>query len=174
MLVIKLMLWVMGIVAVCVAICYGIIFLERKFPGQMYDERQKIARGKAHQTGFVVGFIYFIVVMEVCIWQVEKDTVWVEPYILVFWGLLLEALVLNIYCLLTGSALPWDEKGDATILTYFGIAFLNLIGWIGHIPTEPIPFVGKASSDWIGLSFGLCGMVLGILNVIHRVVKEKE
>ena len=174
MFVFKLIGWVIVILVACLALCGGIVFLERKFPGKAYDERQVLARGKAFQHSLVVGSVYFVVMLEVMIWQVEKETVWIEPYLVIFWGLLLQCLVLNIYCLLTGSALPWDDKGDLTILMYFGIAFMNLIGWIGHPPVDSLPLTGKGSSVWIGLSFGLTNLVLGVLHIIRRLVKDRE
>ena len=39
--------WIVGILAGIVLLCMGVLWVQKRYPSEDYDERQKIARGKA-------------------------------------------------------------------------------------------------------------------------------
>ena len=57
----------LGILALLVAVCLGVVWLERRFPGKKFDERQKIARGNAYRLSSWVGNVYFLVILAIMI-----------------------------------------------------------------------------------------------------------
>ncbi len=96
------------------ALCRGMLFLERNFPGKQYDERQKAARGNAYRAGFYFGLVW-LVASELIVGYDAPEGV---PMLVLFLGLLAQMLVFHIYCLLTHAALPLSEKPWMSIASY--------------------------------------------------------
>lgn len=45
----KFLVFSLGVLILLVLVCLGAVWLERRFPGKRFDERQKIARGNAYR-----------------------------------------------------------------------------------------------------------------------------
>ena len=108
---------IVGTLALVIVLCAAAVWIEKKFPGKEYDERQKAARGRGYRLSFWVGFAYFVGVALVLLQQVDGEKT-VEPYLLVFIGLMLQGVVEHTYCLFTHSALPLSQNRVATVLGY--------------------------------------------------------
>ena len=70
--------WIFAALAAIVLLCLGVIWVQKRYPSENFDERQKLARGKASTLALIVGVVYFL---GVCLWllnQVEKPKT-VEP-----------------------------------------------------------------------------------------------
>ena len=73
-----LILLICGVLLGIVLFCLGVIYLEKKFPTEEYDERQMQAKGKASRLGMITGMIYFLVVIVILLNQVDYEKK-VEP-----------------------------------------------------------------------------------------------
>ena len=104
------------VLASIVLLCFGAVWLEKRYPVQEYDERQKAARGRAYRLSTITGLVYYTCVAFVLIFQVDgKKTI--EPFLLVVMGIILQGLVLHTYSILSHAALPLSGKPVATILS---------------------------------------------------------
>lgn len=159
-----------GGLVLLVALCAVVIFMERRFPSEKYDERQKQARGNAYRLSFWVGAIYYLAIMTVMIFQVENEKA-VEPFLLVFGGLILQIMVMHIYCILTHSALPLSEKPRVAIAGYFVCGLLQLLT---NNYSELFPLVGKGSEAWVRLMVAVSFFALAVMHVINRMRRERE
>ena len=166
-------LWMLGILLGIVLLCLAVIYLERKAPSEEFDERQKIMRGNAHRLSLVVGFVYFLVVTAILIRQVEGEKT-VEPFLLIFFGLEVQMLVLHTYCLLTHSALPLSGKPVTTIVCYVFSGLIQL-GYIANrLGDFPLSLVGQGSAGWIHLTGGVFFLYLALMHALRLLWKEKE
>lgn len=156
-----------------VLLCLGVIYLERKAPSEEYDERQKAMRGNAYRLSFFVGMIYYLVVTVILIRAVDGEKT-VEPYLLLYFGMILQIMVLHTYCLLTHSALPLSEKPVTTIVCYILSGLIQLLYVFEKLDAFPLPFVGKETSGWIHLTTGILVLFLALMHLIRLLWKEKE
>lgn len=168
-----ILLWMLGILLGIVLLCAVVIFLERKFPGREYDERQKIMRGKAADLSLMTGLVYFLVVMMILVRQVEEEKT-AEPFLLIFFGLELQMLVYHTYCLLTHSAMPLSEKPVTAIVCYSVSGLIQLVFIFNRLDDFPIAMVGYGSSGWIHLTTGVFFLYLALMHLIALLHKEKE
>lgn len=163
----------LGILLGIVLLCLGVIYLERKAPGEKYDERQKSMRGNAYRLSFFAGLIYYLVVTTILIRQVDGEKT-VEPYLLIYFGLELQVMVLHTYCLLTHSALPLSEK-PATSIVCYTVSGLIQLGYIfNRLGDFPLAMVGHGSAGWIHLTGGVFFLYLAAMHLLHLLWKEKE
>ena len=171
--VLKIMLIMLAILLGIVLLCLGVIYLERKAPSDEFDERQKLMRGNAHRLSLMVGFVYYLVVTMVLLLQVDGEKT-VEPFLLIFFGLELQLLVLHTYCLLTHSALPLSEKPVTAIVCY-SLSGLIQLGYIyNRLGDFPLAMVGHGSAGWIHLTGGMFFIYLALMHLIRLLWKEKE
>ena len=168
-----ILLWMLGILVGIVLFCAVVIFLERKFPGKEYDERQKIMRGKASDLSLTTGFVYFLVVTAILIRQVEGGKT-VEPFLLIFFGLELQMLVYHTYCLLTHSAMPLSQRPVTAVVCYSFSGLLQLGFIYNRLGDFPIAMVGRGSAGWIHLTGGVFFLYLALMHLIQMLWKEKE
>ena len=166
-------LWMLGILLGIVLLCAVVIFLERKFPGKEYDERQKIMRGKAADLSLMTGWVYFLVVMTILIRQMEGEKI-VEPFLLIFFGLELQMLVYHTYCLLTHSAMPFSQSPIISIVGYSFSGLLQLGFIYNRLGDFPIAMVGRGSAGWIHLTGGVFFLYPALMHLIQMLWKEKE
>jgi len=161
---------VVGILGVIFVMCLLAIFLERKFPSAKYDERQKLSRGKAYRVSFWMGAVYYLVVMAVMIFQVEKGKT-IEPYLLIFFGLIIQAMVFHFYCILTHAAIPLAEQSGIAVVSYLvcGLAQLLTNDYSGVWP-----LVGKGSEGWVRFVAGISFLILSLLHLVSILHREKE
>lgn len=169
----KVLLRICGILLGIVLLCLGVIYLERKCPDDDFDERQKIMRGNAHRLSFMVGLAYYLFVTTVLIRQVDGEKT-VEPFLLIFFGLELQLLVLHTYCLLTHSALPLSEKPVTAIICYV-ISGLIQLGYIfNRLGDFPLEMVGHGSAGWIHLTGGIFFLYLALMHLLRLLWKDRE
>ncbi len=169
----QVLIWILGILAAIVVLCIGTVWVERKFPGESYDERQKLSRGNAYRLSFWLGFFYSLIMVVILIRQVEGEKT-VEPYLLIFFGVFIQAVVYHTYCVLTHSALPLSEKPGVAIAGYALCGLMQLWNIGDKAELLPLTFVGKASSIWINIVSGAGFLYLALMHTINLLRKEKE
>ena len=159
-----------GVLAAMLIFCAVVIFIERRFPSERYDERQKQSRGNAYRISFWTGAVYYLVVMTFLIFRVGKEPP-IEPFLLVFGGLLMQVMVSHFYSILTHSALPLSEKPGIAVLAYL---FCGILQLVSHDYNQPIPLVGQGSQEWVTLLVGVSFLTLALLHLISILGREKE
>ena len=110
-------LFVIVIAAIVVAGVLA-VYLERHFPTEKFDERQKIARGNAYRFSHWTGMIYYFGLIVYFVLHTGKREWAVEPFVLLMIGILIQLQSFHIYCLMTHSALPLGEKPLPMIISY--------------------------------------------------------
>ena len=160
----------LGFLALLVVVCLVAVWLERRFPGKRFDERQKIARGNAYRLSSWVGNVYFLVILAIMI-RWPDLTRFVEPYLLIFLGLELEVMVMHIYCIITHASLPLSEKPGMAVGCYLfvGAMYLSM-----NRSNEPLCLVGYGSNRVIWLSLGIYFLALAVMHILSLLRREKE
>lgn len=159
-----------GVFAAMLIFCAGVIFIERKFPSERYDERQKQSRGNAYRLSFWTGALYYLAVMVFLTFRVGKELP-IEPFLLVFGGLMVQVMVSHFYSILTHAAMPLSEKPGIAVLSYL---FCGILQLVSHDYTKPIPLVGQGSQKWVALIVGVSFLILALLHLISILRREKE
>lgn len=145
------LLILLGIVLLCLAT----VWLEKHLPGKSHDERQEQSQGRAYRLSFGIGLIYFGFVTALLMAQQKMGQI-IEPYLLVFGGILLQVTVFRIYCMITQSFMCTFQKPIGAILfdLIMGIVTIgcyrisekhNLLEEMGY----------PASYEWIFLVLGV-------------------
>lgn len=164
---------IIGALVLVIALCALAVWIEKRFPGKEYDERQKMAKGRGYRLSFWVGMIYYLAVAIILIGQVDDEKT-VEPYLLVMIGLMLQAMVDHTYCLLTHSALPLSQNRAVTVFGYVVCGMLQLVQFRILSKRVGLALVGHGSSPWICLIAGCCFFYLTVLHVIQALMERKE
>ena len=159
-----------GILLFLVLLCMAAIWMERKFPSEKYDERQKNARGYAYRLSFWVGAIYYLVLIAIMIRQVDRPKT-VEPYLMIFWGFLLQVMAMHIYCILTHASLPLSEKPGVSIICYL---FCGIFYSLTNDLSAPLSLVGQENSTWTGITMSVSFFALALMHLIQYFRDRKE
>jgi len=177
------LIYVLCAVGVILLLCWLVLFVERKLPWPQYDERQRIARGNGYRMAFIIGVIYFIGVSHF-LWIQGNDEPVISTRLLVFIGLALQIMSFHIYCLLTHSALPFDEKPTFPIIAYLALGLWEIMSVWSSVTygrdfgqtllPDGMVFVGYASTVWIELIMAVCSLSLAIMYLTRALRKEKE
>ena len=171
------MLWVIGgifaAILLILAFCAGVIFLEKRFPSDAYDERQKIAQGKANRLAMIVGLFYFMIVMVILIRQVDGPKT-VEPYLLIFIGILLMVTVDHAYCFLSHAYLPLSENPMTSVICYALGGLAQLLYIWEALDRFPLSLVGHGTASWIHLLMGMDFLFLAAMHLIQLLRDRKE
>ena len=78
-----LALFLSAIVIIALAgVCGLVVYLERNFPSEKYDERQKVARGNAYRFSHGVGMVYYIGLLAYFVFHTGKSEWAIEPFVL--------------------------------------------------------------------------------------------
>ena len=166
------------VLAAMVAACAVTVYLERNFPSEKFDERQKIARGNAYRFSHGVGLIYYFGLMVYFTIHTGKTEWPAEPFLLVFIGILLQLQSFHIYCVMSHSALPLGEKPTPTIISYFILGSMWLaMCFVQHIPVDAAAaagYTGAGSFNLFRLLIALDFYALAGLHLISLLRKEKE
>lgn len=171
--VLKICIVVIGILLAIVALSAGVIFLEKHFPSDDYDERQKAAQGRGNRLGMITGMLYFMVVMIVMIQQVDNPKT-VEPYLLIFIGILLMLAVDHAYCFLSHASLPLSQKPMTSIVCYALGGVAQILYVIDAVEWFPLTWVGHGTAGWIHLLSGLFFLFLSVIHLIQYLRDRKE
>lgn len=156
-----------------IILCLGALWLQRHFPDMNYDERQKLNRYKASNVSLLVGFLYYLVVMVILIYQVDGEKT-IEPYLLVLFGILLQTTVDHTYCMLTHSALPLSQKPTTAICGYLFCGILQLLNYLTNRDIRTLSLVGHGSSGWVNIAVGISFMYLALMHTLSLLRREKE
>lgn len=159
--------------AVLMGICAVVIWLENKYPGKNYDERQKQARGNAYRFSFWLGLVYHFGLSLAAIWNHSWSSESVDLYLLLYFGLILQAVSFHIYCVFTHAALPMSDNPKASIGCYGLLAVLNLMQFWGYHSIE-LSFGGESSNKWANLLTGFLFLVLTVLHLLQLFRDRKE
>ena len=164
---------VIGVLAAIIVFCIANMWIEKRYPSEDYDERQKLIQGRASSLGMGIGLIYLVVVMGILINQVDKEKT-IEPFLLVLWGFLLPIMVDHTYCFIGQAALPLSQKPWYSIISYAILGTLHLWKFNNGLKLFPLSFVGKGTSAWIYLSTGICFLYLSLMHIIQYFRDRKE
>lgn len=164
---------VLGIFGAIIALCAFAVYLEKHFPSDTFDERQKLSRGRAYRLSSCVSYIYFAVIGVCLLRQVDGEKS-VEPYLLVYFGLMLQLMVDHTYCVMTHSALPLTQKRSAAIISYLfsGATFTTM--FFMHQKQYGISFIGYGTSALLFLMTGVCFLYLVLMHIIQMFLDRKE
>ena len=166
--------WILAALAAIVLLCLGVLWAQKHYPSEDFDERQKLARGKASTLAMSVGVVYFLGVCLFLLNQVEK-TKTIEPYLLVMIGLELMAMVDHTYCLLCHAALPFSKKGGSTAICYLLCGLVD----IGQFAlrrewVSTLSWVGKGTQPLFYLLLGVTFLYLGLMHAIAWLWDRKQ
>lgn len=172
----KMLLWYLLALAAMVLLCLGVMFLERKFPGKKYDERQKQVRNNAYRLSFVLGIGYQLVMFLVT--DLNKPLP-LKISTLIFFGVLAQLLACHLYCLLNHAALPLGDKAWANIGTYLLIGLGQLAGYYNSMDLfqqigSQLGYTEPWDEIWVKLALALTCLTLSVLHLIAYFWKERE
>lgn len=162
-----------GVIVLLVLLTLLTAWVGKKFPSDRYDECQKIARGNAYRFSFWVGGVCYLGALVLMIYGVDGKTV-IEPYLLLFLCMIIQALAFHIYCFVTHAAIPFGEKPGGPIVCYAGLAFLELFDFFRRDVKEVIPLMGMGTSAWINLIMGIFFLCLAVMYLLTVLLREKE
>lgn len=155
--------------------CAFAVYLERNFPSEKFDERQKIARGNAYRFCHWVGLIYYFGLMVYFTFHTGKDEWPLEPFLLLVIGILIQLQSFHIYCVMTHCALPLGEKPMPTIIGYLVLGTMWLAMYFGQYIPEDTPYLsGAGSMNLFRLLTALDFYALAAMHLIGLLRKEKE
>lgn len=162
-------------VMVIAAICAAVVHIEKNFPGEKYDERQKIARGNACRFSLWLGEIYYLILLPYFVMHIGKTEWEAEPFLLISVGVVLQVLGFHTYCLLTHSALPLGQKPMPAILNYCLIGVMHQVLYFRwRIPEGTVGLSGYESYGMFYLLLSLFFFSLALLHLINYLRKEKD
>lgn len=162
-----------GILTAVILFCLAAVWLEKRYPSESYDERQKIARGKASGLSLGVGVVYFLIISLVMMYQVQNPKT-IEPYLLVIIGLMLIAMVDHTYCLLCHAALPLSQKAVWMIVAYFFLGVAQIWRFFMVSGGNPMSLVGTGTSTLLSLILAVGFLYLALMHTIALLRDRKE
>ena len=160
--------------AAMLAACAFTVYLERNFPSEKFDERQKIARGNAYRFCHWVGLVYYFGLMVYFTFHTGKAEWPLEPFLLLVIGILIQLQSFHIYCVMTHCALPLGEKPMPTIIGYLVLGTMWLAMYFGQYVPEDVGLTGAGSYNLFRLLTALDFYALAALHLIGLLRKEKE
>jgi hypothetical protein len=97
-----------------------LVRLDKTRPAKQYDERQQSIRGKAFEWAFVLGVLYFAVILFLDV--LLPNGLRVSTFVVVTAGIALEAFVASCYCSFHNAYLPLTQspKVNITVLYVMG------------------------------------------------------
>ena len=156
-----------------VLLCLSVVWVEKRYPVEAYDERQKAARGRGYRLSTITGLVYYTCVAFVLIFQVDGEKT-IEPFLLVVMGIILQGLVLHTYSVLCHAALPLSGKPMAAILGSLFCSTVQLAAFYNHSRQFSLDLVGHGTSAWIFLIAGISFFYLALLYIIQHLRDRKE
>ena len=120
-----------GVVVIPVASVL-IVRYQRKHTSKNYDERQKLAQGKAGQAAFLVMYLYLAVFLGIYAWQgmvydasvSAAQVSWVLAV-----GVIAPMLVYHTCCFLTDAGLPLNKKPQQMFAAYCFSGVLEFLNY---------------------------------------------
>jgi len=173
MIVMQMVGCILGALAAIIVLCLACTWLEKHYPSENYDERQKLVRGRASSVAMGAGFVYFIIVLPILISQIDKEKT-IEPHLLVLWGALFPVIVNHTYCLINHAALPLSQKPLYSIVVYTLLGVLYIWNFGNGLERFELSFVGKGSMPWVHLTAGICFLYLSLMHTVQFFRDRKE
>ena len=178
--IVRILVYTLLILLAIILLCKGAIALEKKCPGEKYDEMQTLSRLRSYRLAFWTGAIYFLFILPVLIKQIDGEKT-IEPVLLLAGGFILQMLVCQTYCLLTHSALPLGENplvaigGNAFIGLTQVLIFRNGLDMY-HLLGDPfeLALVGRSSILWFHLIAAFYFFYIALLHTIQLIRDRKE
>ena len=159
--------FVIGFVfAVIFVICALAIWIEKKYPGEKYDERQKQARGNAYRLTVICGMVYHILAAVVCGMEDVSGDIW---FMLIMYGVIGEAMILHVYCFLTHAAMPLDERPVFTMIAWLIMGVVYVLQYV----IRPVP-AGAGLIGYAQLVAGCCFLLLSAMHLISYIRQKRE
>ena len=158
-----------GILLAIVGLCGLTTWVEKKYPGKEYDERQQIVHGRAYRLSFLAGMVYFIPVTIWQMFQAEAGKSSMDMYVVIFLGLWIQVLLFATYCIWNGAALPLSEKHPwaiGTCLFIAGYYFLKFFVFGGEL--------NPAGLKFLPLFMGIGFSYIALLYLIQYLQWKKE
>ena len=162
-------LLVVGLLGAVVLLCGIVTGVEKKIPRTEYDERQKLVQGKAYALAFNVGLLYFI---PVTIWQMlqaDAGKPFVGMYLVLFFGLWVQMLLFNTYCIFNGAGLPLSGKHPWAAGIYILLGVHYFLAFFGYGPE-----LNRQEMALVPLMLGVGFAYLGALHLIQHFRERKE
>lgn len=147
------------VLAALFGLCHLAVKLQKDFPSEKYDERQKIARGDGYRLAFWTGIVYYVAIM-IAIGFEDLDSF--SSVTLITMGILVEAMVLHFHGFLTHSALPLGEKPMISIVCWSIMGVMYLVEYFFLYPS------------WYQIVYGLCFLTMALLHILSLLRKEEE
>ena len=163
------------VVGILLVVLIKFLFDRRKTEqkkGCEYDERQRLARGKAFQYGFFT-LLGWIVVTGV----IYNDTMpqWCSLIVLNMIGAGIALLVFGLYCIAKDAYLSLQERQASVYLTTGIAGFGNLAGALPHILEDGGLFEdGKLGISTVNLILGIVFILLFIAFFIKMRQNQEE
>jgi len=153
------LLIIVGILVALLGLSAIVIQLQKNYPGEQYDERQKQARGEGYRLAFWAGTIYYLLIgLGIGLENPDSDMV----FSLLMAGILGQMMLLHFYCFLTHAVLPFGQKplGNAACYSVLGSIYIIEYAFL--------------SRGWIQLTVGICILTLALLHLITHIRRNKE
>lgn len=164
-----------AIVAAVLGVCIVARLVEKHFPRENFDERQKIARGNAYRVSFWLGVVYNLGVLIYLTGLMDGRKPLIEPYLLAVGGFWLVTLCFHGYCLLADAALPLGQKTKGMAIGYLMIGAMQLSMALNQYRRHPVlSLVGRESHTVMMLMLGVFFLSLSVMYTIRTVWQEKE
>lgn len=165
----------LAVIALIVIVGAFAVYAGRSVTSTKFDERQQIARGHAYRFSWYVGMAYYFGLATYFVFRTGKSEWIIEPFLLLFIGVMIQLQSFHIYCIMTHSALPLGEKPIGSILGYFLLGGLYLAQYFLQYIPENTPWVtGAGSMNLFRLLISLDFFTLAVLHLISILRKEKE
>ena len=178
----QVLLWSAGVLLAMVLVCGVSVWMDRKFPGESFDERQAMFRGKAAALTLFWGNIYFLYIL-ICL-----DGDFPMPFgtgTMIFLGILGQAVLFHIYCVMKHAALPLGQNGWLAALSYGAMGILQMLRYnmernLLERYASRLAEQGKAvpedhlDSAWVILFLAITFCVVALLHLISMLWKVRE
>ena len=161
------------VLAAVVVLCIAAVWMEKNHPVEDFDERQKVFRGRAYRLTFWTGLVYYTGTMLILLRQVDGEKT-VEPYLLIVMGLLLQAMVMHTYTLMTHCALPFSGNPLTSAGAYVVGGIGQLMAFSIHRRQYSVGFVGHSTSAMVFLLAGVCFLYLAMMHLIQYFRDRRE
>lgn len=127
-----------------------------------YDERQIAAQGKAAKVCSMTFAVYYGC-LALYLMPFKNQQYPVDPFILVWAGLVVGSLVYTAYCMMTDAVLPLSKNRAASGIGLFTSGVLMFVAVaVGH-DEQDMPVMVNSAFDWFCLIGGVSSIANGII-----------
>ena len=165
-----ILLTVLGML-ILLGLCWALVLWDRRrIRLREYDERQNIERGNAYKISFWIGIVYYLVVVTLGAFDGSAGNL----HFLVLLGVLIQVSAFSFCCLLTNAELPLSKKPGAAIASNFLIGVWFFFDAFRSGITLGTKLNELRSLAWIDLLCGTAMIIMGLMQIIQLLCREKE